>query len=117
MANRIIIVTGDREGVGKTTLAVNIAARLANIRKLPVIVIDTDPLGRGDTAQVAGLQVDALAKSGAYASQMLEQLANKQVTLPMLRGRAPVSRAGIGVVQIAPHAKEADKITAEQWRY
>ena len=36
MSNKIILVTGPHEGVGKTTLAANLAARYAQIRHQPV---------------------------------------------------------------------------------
>jgi len=110
MPNKIVIVTGDR-GSGKTTLAINIAARLAAVRKLPVILIDSDVTGRADLAQAAGLTI------GGNVSQIIEQLANKQITLPLLRGRVPVNRANIGLLNLAPTARDADKITPEQWRF
>ena len=42
MANKIIVVTGPHEGVGKTTLCANLAARYSQMRHQPVTLIDAD---------------------------------------------------------------------------
>ena len=39
MTNKIILVTGPHEGVGKTTLAANLAAHYAKVRRQPVMLI------------------------------------------------------------------------------
>jgi pilus assembly protein CpaF len=109
MANKIIVVTGPHEGVGKTTLAVNLAARQAQVRKLPVILVDTDPFCRGETSLVAG------ASASLSVFQILEQLVNKQITIPMLRGRIPLNRLNIGTISLAPVERESGKMTSEQW--
>lgn len=110
MPNKIVIVTGDR-GSGKTTLAVNLAARLATLRKLPVIMVDTDLLAHGDLAQTAGTH------AGGTVSQLVEQLANKQITLPMLRGRVALSKANLGLLNLGTSTKDAEKLTPAQWRF
>src|SRR5437870_9179979 len=109
MANNIIVVTGPHEGVGKSTLAANIAARYAQLRRMPVVLIDSDPLCRGETALIAG------ATSSLSVFQILEQLAGKQLTLPMLRGRIPLNRLNVGTLTLAPGERESERITSEQW--
>ncbi len=111
MPNKLIAVTGDRDGVGKTTLAINIAARLSQIRHQPVLILDADTLCRGEVAQASG------AHPGTSVMQMLDQLAAKQLSWAMVRGRMPVSASGIGVFALAPHAREALRLTAEQWGF
>ena len=55
MKNKILAVTNRKGGVGKTTIAVNIAAGLATNYKMNCVLIDADPIGSstlwlGDTA-------------------------------------------------------------------
>ncbi len=95
MSNKIIVVTGPHEGVGKTTLAANLAARYAQTRRLPVVLVDTDTLCRNEASQIAG------APSSLSIFQILEQLASKQLSLPMLRGRISFNRLNIGVITLA----------------
>ena len=109
MANKIIVVTGPHEGVGKTTLAVNLAARYAVTRRMPVVLLDTDAFCRGETGLVAG------AAASLSAFQILEQLATKQISIPMLRGRIPFNRLNIGTITLAPAQRESEKMAADQW--
>ncbi len=111
MANKLIVVTGDRDGVGKTTLAINLAARLAQTRHQPVALIDTDPLCRNEAAQAAGTSL------GTSVVHLLDQLASRQISLAMLRGRIPTNEAGLGVVSLAASAREAERLTPEQWAF
>jgi len=111
MPNKIIVVTGPHEGVGKTTLATNLAARSFQIRHQPVILLDTDVLNRGECAQVAGTD------SAISVFQVLDQLASKQTTLNMLRGRVPVNRLGLGAMGLKAAGRSADQLTADQWGF
>ena len=45
MANNILAVTNRKGGVGKTTLAVNLAAGFAINHNLECVLIDADPIG------------------------------------------------------------------------
>ena len=111
MANKLILFTGDRDGVGKTTLAVNLAARLSQIRHQPVAVIDSDPLCRNESAQAAG------TSPGTSVMQFLDQLASQQLSWPMMRGRLSTNASGIGVINLAAHARDAQRLVPEQWGF
>jgi len=109
MANKIIVFIGPHEGVGKTTLAANMAARHALARKQPVILLDTDPLARGESAQAAG------TTSGGLIDPLIDQLATKELSLALLRGRIPLNRSQVGSLQIAAPTRGSTPLTPEQW--
>ena len=43
---RVIAFTGPKEGVGKTTLVLNLAIAWAEMQKRPVLIVPLDPLAR-----------------------------------------------------------------------
>ncbi|HVO33735.1 MAG TPA: hypothetical protein VMU17_07455, partial [Elusimicrobiota bacterium] len=108
---RILTVIGPHEGVGKTTLAANLAVRSAQLLHRPAILIDTDLLCRGETGQISG------TNSSTSVYQILEQLASKQLTVPMLRGRIPMNRLGIGALNLAASSREMEQMSRDQWAF
>ena len=109
MANRIIIVTGPQEGVGKSTLAANLATQCARIRRQPVLLVDADLLCRGELMQIAGTQ------ASPTVLDILDLIATSKVAIPMLRGRVPMNDVNVGCVQLAAHTRDAAQLTPEQW--
>ena len=55
---RIIAVGGARDGVGKTTFAVNAAMSLRKETQASVLVIEADQDGAGDVAALLGIKAD-----------------------------------------------------------
>jgi pilus assembly protein CpaF len=111
MANKIILVVGPQEGVGKSTLAANLAFRYAQNRHQPVLLVDTDLRCRSELTQISG---STLAPS---VLEILDQLANQKVALPMLRGRVPLSRHNIGCIPLSFNTRDAEHLTPEQFRF
>jgi len=111
MANKIIVVTGPHEGVGKTTLSANLAARYSQMRHQPITLIDADPLCRGELSVVAG------TPPSSSIIEMLNQLANKKVTISMLRGRIPTNRLNIGSLAMAAQNHDTERMTQEHWSF
>lgn len=64
---RIISVTNQKGGVGKTTTAINLGASLA-INDIPVLLIDSDPQGNSTT----GLGIQKTGRDGTLYNVLIE---------------------------------------------
>ncbi len=111
MANKIIVMTGPHERVGKTTLAANVAARFSQLRRQPVILIDTDSLCRGELSVISG------TPPSPSAMDLLDQLANQKIALSLLRGRIPLNPQNVGSLPIVTQTRELERLTPENWTF
>ncbi len=111
MANKIILVIGPQAGVGKTTLAVNVAAGLARVHHQPALILDADPFCRGDAAQISGSPLSPSLTS------LLEIIASQKISFPMLRGRVPVNKLNVGTISLAAHPAEAAHVETDHFKF
>ncbi|HVE13328.1 MAG TPA: hypothetical protein VNI01_08045, partial [Elusimicrobiota bacterium] len=105
VGGRVIVFSGPKEGVGKTTTALNLALAWAGTQSRNVILIHLDPLCRNELSFLLGLQPPTLAS--------LTQLVGKDVAVlgKLLKGRIPVSQWGVGVLPLANRRSEVLDIT------
>src|SRR5271166_465693 len=89
---RIIVFSGPKEGVGKTTLCLNLALAWAGSMSRNVIIVHLDPLCRQDLSYFLGVEPPSLAS--------LSQMVGKEtgVLAKLLKGRIPISSWGVGVL-------------------
>ena len=62
LAPRVITFSGPREGVGKTSVVMNLALAWANYQKRNVLVLPLDPMCRVEHAQLLGLNPPSMAE-------------------------------------------------------
>lgn len=106
--SRVITFSGPREGVGKTTIALNLALAWANQQKRPVLIIPLDPLCRQEHAQMLGLRpptmVDILNTIGR------ESLSAAGV---LLRGKIPMSQWNVSVLPLSHRRSDTARLSPE----
>jgi pilus assembly protein CpaF len=108
LAPRVITFSGPKEGVGKTSVCVNLALAWANYQKRPVLIVPLDPLCRPEHAQLLGLNPPSMA-------EIITSLGRESVGAlgALLRGKIPVSQWGVGVLPISKRRTEASKMSPD----
>ncbi len=98
---RVVVFTGPKEGVGKTTACLNLALAWAGSQNRKVVVVHMDPLCRNDLSFVLGLNPPSLAS--------MSQLVGENPTGGLgrlLKGRIPISQWGVGLLPLASSRQE-----------
>ncbi|MCX5790179.1 MAG: ATPase, T2SS/T4P/T4SS family [Elusimicrobia bacterium] len=100
---RVIAFSGPKEGVGKTSVCLNLALAWAGTQSRNVIIVHMDPLCRQDVAYLLGVQPPSLASLAQTVGH------DAAVLGKLLKGRIPMSQWGVGVLPLG--AKRADALT------
>ncbi len=104
---RVIVFTGPKEGVGKTTACLNLALAWAGSQNRKVVIVHMDPLCRNDLNFVLGnLNPPSLAS--------MIQLVGDSPTGGLgrlLKGRIPFSQWGVGLLPLAASRTEFQKLS------
>ena len=102
---RVVVFTGPKEGVGKTTTCVNLALAWAGSQNRKVVIVHMDPMCRNDLSFVLGVNPPTLAS--------MVQLVGENPTGGLgrlLKGRIPISQWGVGLLPLAANRQEFQKL-------
>ncbi len=105
--NRIIIFSGPQKGMGKTIISTNLAIDWAMRSRKQVVLIDLDPLCKGEIAGMLGV-------SAHYISEMSIVMQRDTLDGEFLRGRIGFNKWGVGVLALAPDEKTAAELSLGQ---
>ena len=90
---RIIAVGGARDGVGKSTFAVNAAMSLRKETQASVLIVEGDPEGAGDIGTLLGLKASrGVADLAPYLPKLDTQSMSRQIA---------VHATGVGYLPLA----------------
>jgi len=98
--SRVLVFTGPKEGVGKSTLCLNLALAWAGSQNRRVIIVHMDPLARNDMSYLLGVSPPTLASMAQLVGDNHTGLGR------LLRGRIPITQWGVGLLPLA--AKRSD---------
>src|SRR5882672_4579307 len=93
--NRVVVFTGPKEGVGKSTLCLNLALAWAGSQNRKVIIVHMDPLCRNDISFQLGVNPPSLASMAQMVGDNPTGLGR------LLRGRIPMTPWGVGLLPLA----------------
>ncbi len=98
--SRVVVFTGPKEGVGKSTLCLNLALAWAGSQNRKVLIVHMDPLCRDDLAFQLNVEPPTLAS-------MVHTIGDNPTGLGrLLRGRIPMTHWGVGLLPLG--AKRQD---------
>ncbi len=108
LAPRVITFSGPREGVGKTSIVMNLALAWANYQKRNVLILPLDPMCRPEHAQLLGLNPPSMA-------EIIRQLGRESVSAlgALLKGKIPISQWGVGVLPLAKRRSDVAKMSPD----
>ena len=103
---RIIAFAGPKEGVGKSTIAINLALAWAGIQRRNVLIVPLDPMSRHEHAAFLGVNPPTVA-------DLVKSLGAQSLTVAggLLKGKIPISQWGVGVLPLANRRSEVQKIS------
>lgn len=104
---RIIALAGPKEGVGKTTIVINLALAWAGIQKRNVLIVPMDPLCRQEHHHLLGLNPPP------SVADLVKTLGAQSLTVAggLLKGKIPVSQWGVGVLPLAYKRSDISRIS------
>jgi len=108
LAPRVITFSGPKEGVGKTSVVMNLALAWANYQKRNVLIIPLDPMCRAEHAQLLGLNPPSMA-------EIISQLGRESIGAlgALLKGKIPISQWGVGVLPLSKRRSDVAKMSPD----
>ncbi|MFN7142516.1 MAG: ATPase, T2SS/T4P/T4SS family [Myxococcota bacterium] len=104
----MVAVGGARDGVGKTTFAVNLALSFLKETRERVLLVELDRAGPGDAASLLGMtEVRAITDFAPYLHQLTPETVGPYIA---------AHPAGLGVLSVACSQGTAEKLTVDAVR-
>ncbi|MDR0734890.1 MAG: Flp pilus assembly complex ATPase component TadA [Elusimicrobiota bacterium] len=104
---RVVAFTGPKEGVGKTTLVLNLAIAWAEQQKRPVLIVPLDPLARQEHGFYLGI------KKPVSVTDLVRALGSGAIAIAggLLRGKVSMTQVGVGVLPLGNTRQEVSLIS------
>jgi Flp pilus assembly CpaF family ATPase/MinD-like ATPase involved in chromosome partitioning or flagellar assembly len=96
--NKIIIIAGPKEGIGKTSFAINFAMQYALSSKQKVVVLDGDMKCRNDVNYYLNSDV---FETISVLWALVEKVKLQGLDPTLFKGRIPFNEQGLGIINIA----------------
>lgn len=109
MANKVITFTGPKEGVGKTSIAINTAVAYAHLENKSVLVIPMDHIGRYEHDRLLGIT------NPPSVIDLLKVIGRESITSAamLIKGKIPMSQWGVGVLPLAKKRHDFLKLSPD----
>lgn len=109
MANKVITFTGPKEGVGKTSVAINTAVAYAHLENREVLLIPMDHIGRYEHDKILGIS------NPLSVVELLRVIGRESITAAamLIKGKIPMSSWGVGVLPLAKRRQDFLKLSPD----
>ncbi len=106
--SRVIVFSGPKEGVGKTSVALNSALAWASYQQRQVLLVSMNPLASNEHTAFLGVNPPSI-------SELIVLMGRESVGAlgALLRGKIPISQWGVGVLPLAKKRVELNKLAPD----
>ncbi len=103
---KIITVTGPKEGMGKSILALNLAALRSSQTGRGVVLVDADPFCRGELFSWAGIRQEHLMPTLKDLMDFYSKAGGGPRAVDLVRGKILVGKSGVAVLPLGFQPKD-----------
>ncbi|MBI4051231.1 MAG: Flp pilus assembly complex ATPase component TadA [Elusimicrobia bacterium] len=105
---RVITFSGPKEGVGKSTVALNLALAWAGMQERNVLIVHLDPLCRQEHSFLLNLSPPSIA-------DLIQTVGKESISImgKLLKGKIPMSPWGVGVLPLAYKRADIQKLSPD----
>ncbi|MBI4056683.1 MAG: Flp pilus assembly complex ATPase component TadA [Elusimicrobia bacterium] len=107
-APRVIAFSGPKEGVGKSTITLNLALAWAGIQNRNVLIVHLDPLCRQEHSFLLNLNPPSIA-------DLVQTVGKESISVMgrLIKGKIPMSSWGVGVLPLATKRADMQKLSPD----
>ena len=104
---KVVAFIGPKEGVGKTTLVLNLAIAWAETQKRPVLIVPLDSLARQEHGFYLGI------RKPVTVADLVRALGSGAIAIAggLLRGKVSMTQVGVGVLPLGSTRQEVSMIS------
>lgn len=104
---KVVAFIGPKEGVGKTTLVLNLAIAWAETQKRPVLIVPLDSLARQEHGFYLGI------RKPVSVADLVRALGSGAIAIAggLLRGKVSMTQVGVGVLPLGSTRQEVSMIS------
>lgn len=105
--SKVVAFIGPKEGVGKTTLVLNLAIAWAETQKRPVLIVPLDSLARQEHGFYLGI------RKPVSVADLVRALGSGAIAIAggLLRGKVSMTQVGVGVLPLGSTRQEVSMIS------
>ncbi len=108
--NKVFVVSGPKEGVGKTAIALNLGTNYAVMNNKETIIVELDPYCRKEMIQYFS---GSSSETVYHLFSLIKRQKMEDIDPQILRGRIPLNAQKVGAISLANKREELEGFSPE----